>query len=63
MSGLITDCLSGDVNKDFSQLYHRVAETTEVPQPLPYGMPLRREPVSAGAAGDRPRSPCLTNSK
>ena len=38
--GDITDCLSGDVNKDFSRLYAAVAETAEVPAPLPYGMPL-----------------------
>jgi flavin-dependent dehydrogenase len=38
--GLITDCLSGDVNKDFSKLFAAVAETAEVPEPLPYGMPL-----------------------
>jgi len=40
MTGSITDCLSGDVNKDFSKLYAAVAETAEVPEPLPYGMPL-----------------------
>lgn len=44
--GDITDCLSGDVNKDFSRLYAAVAETAEVPAPLPYGMPL----VNAAAA-------------
>jgi len=38
--GLITDCLSGDVNKDFSKLFTAVAETTQVPEPLPYGLPL-----------------------
>jgi hypothetical protein len=38
--GPITDCLSGDVNKDFSKLFAAVAETTPVPEPLPYGMPL-----------------------
>jgi len=38
--GDITDCLSGDVNKDFSRLYAAVAETAEVPAPLPYGAPL-----------------------
>jgi flavin-dependent dehydrogenase len=38
--GPVTDCLSGDVNKDFSKLYAAVAETAEVPEPLPYGMPL-----------------------
>ena len=37
--GAITDCLSGDVNKDFSRLYAAVAETAEVPAPLPYGAP------------------------
>ena len=36
----ITDCLSGDVNKDFSELFNRFAEFTEVPQPLPYGRPM-----------------------
>jgi flavin-dependent dehydrogenase len=44
-AGDITDCLSGDVNKDFSRLYAAVAETAEVPEPLPYGLPLVREPA------------------
>jgi flavin-dependent dehydrogenase len=39
LAGAITDCLSGDVNKDFSTLYAAVAETAEVPAPLPYGAP------------------------
>ncbi len=39
LTGAITDCLSGDVNKDFTQLYNAVAETAEVPAPLPYGAP------------------------
>jgi flavin-dependent dehydrogenase len=39
MAGAVTDCLSGDVNKDFSALYKAVAETAEVPEPLPYGAP------------------------
>ena len=43
LAGDITDCLSGDVNKDFSRLYAAVAETAEVPEPLPYGVPLTRE--------------------
>jgi hypothetical protein len=42
---MVTDCLSGDVNKDFSQLYAAVAEFAEVPEPLPYGMPLVRKPT------------------
>ena len=41
-AGDITDCLSGDVNKDLSRLYDRVAEFAEVPPPLPYGAPLER---------------------
>ncbi len=40
LAGAITDCLSGDVNKDFSQLFNAVAEFAEVPEPLPYGQPL-----------------------
>jgi flavin-dependent dehydrogenase len=40
LAGDVTDCLSGDVNKDFSRLYAAVAEFAEVPGPLPYGEPL-----------------------
>lgn len=40
LAGDITDCLSGDVNKDFSRLYAAVSEYAEVPEPLPYGVPL-----------------------
>jgi len=43
LTGDITDCLSGDVNKDFSRLYAAVAETAEVPEPLPYGAPLDQQ--------------------
>ena len=43
LAGDITDCLSGDVNKDFSRLYAAVAETAEVPAPLPYGAPLVKQ--------------------
>jgi flavin-dependent dehydrogenase len=35
----ITDCLSGDVNKDFTRLFNAVAEFAEVPTALPYGAP------------------------
>jgi hypothetical protein len=49
MTGAITDCLSGDVNKDFSKLYAAVAETAEVPEPLAYGLPLVR-PTEAECA-------------
>jgi len=47
LAGDITDCLSGDVNKDFSRLYAAVAETAAVPEPLPYGIPLIREAASS----------------
>jgi flavin-dependent dehydrogenase len=40
LAGDITDCLSGDVNKDFSRLFNAVTEFAPVPEPLPYGMPL-----------------------
>lgn len=35
----LTDCLSGDVNKDFSRLFAAFAEITDVPSALPYGRP------------------------
>jgi flavin-dependent dehydrogenase len=53
--GPITDCLSGDVNKDFSRLFAAVAETAEVPAPLPYGVPLVEEEAETQV--------CLANSK
>ena len=40
--GDITDCLSGDVNKDFSRLFAAVSEYATVPEPLPYGLPMPR---------------------
>jgi type II secretion system (T2SS) protein E/tryptophan halogenase len=39
-SGEVTDCLSGDVNKDFSQLWKWVAEFAPLPDALPVGQPL-----------------------
>ena len=39
-AGEITDCLSGDVNKDFTQLWNRVREFVPLPDDLPYGEPL-----------------------
>ena len=39
-AGEVTDCLSGDVNKDFSQLWRRVSEFVELPDDLPVGEPL-----------------------
>jgi flavin-dependent dehydrogenase len=40
LAGDVTDCLSGDVNKDFSRLFKAVAEFAPLPEPLPYGAPL-----------------------
>ena len=39
-AGEITDCLSGDVNKDFSRLWNRIREFVPLPDDLPYGAPL-----------------------
>ena len=49
LAGDITDCLSGDVNKDFTKLFNAVAEFAPVPEPLPYGAPLLRESVEASS--------------
>jgi flavin-dependent dehydrogenase len=44
----LTDCLSGDVNKDYSRMFRVFSEYTDVPEPLPYGVPkVRREAVMA----------------
>jgi flavin-dependent dehydrogenase len=45
LAGDITDCLSGDVNKDFSRLWAAIREYTEVPDALPHGAPLRSRGV------------------
>jgi flavin-dependent dehydrogenase len=39
-AGEITDCLSGDVNKDFSSLWRKIREFVPLPEELPVGMPL-----------------------
>jgi flavin-dependent dehydrogenase len=38
-AGWITDCLSGDVNKDFSQLWKCIEEFVPLPEALPVGSP------------------------
>lgn len=45
----LTDCLSGDVNKDFGRMFQAFSEFTRVPDPLPFGRPRERppEPVAA----------------
>ena len=39
--GEITDCLSGDVNKDFEPLWEKIREFVPLPDDLPVGAPLR----------------------
>jgi hypothetical protein len=39
----ITDCLSGDVNKDYSRLWNAVREFASVPDCLPLGLPLTKQ--------------------
>jgi flavin-dependent dehydrogenase len=39
-AGWVTDCLSGDVNKDFSPLWRQIEEFVPLPAPLPVGPPL-----------------------
>jgi flavin-dependent dehydrogenase len=36
----ITDCLSGDVNKDFSPLWRKIREFVPLPEDMPVGAPL-----------------------
>lgn len=38
--GSVTDCLSGDVNKDFSRLWRQIEEFAPLPESLPLGGPL-----------------------
>lgn len=42
MNGALTDCLSGDVNRDYHPLHSVLSEYTPLPDRLPYGMPLRK---------------------
>lgn len=50
-TGSITDCLSGDVNKDFSVLWTQISEFVTLPDSLPVGQPLEvPQAVTAVAA-------------
>jgi flavin-dependent dehydrogenase len=44
LAGDITDCLSGDVNKDFSRLWMAVRELVTIPDSLPLGHPWQPAP-------------------
>ena len=40
LKGDITDCLIGNLHRDFQPLFDAVAKFADVPQPLPHGQPL-----------------------
>lgn len=48
-AGEITDCLSGDVNRDFSGLWEQIRAFAPLPDDLPYGEPYLPEPESVVA--------------
>jgi flavin-dependent dehydrogenase len=48
-AGAVTDCLSGDVNKDFSVLWRQIEEFVPLPEALPVGDPLPTAAVPAVA--------------
>jgi len=48
--GEVTDCLSGDVNKDFSQLWQWITEFVPIPDALPVGQPLIRPDITLAKA-------------
>jgi flavin-dependent dehydrogenase len=49
-AGEITDCLSGDVNKDFTPLWNKIREFVPLPDVLPYGSPLAGETPAVAAS-------------
>ena len=46
LAGSVTDCLAGDINKDFSKLFEAVSGFCEVPESLPLGGPLVTSPAT-----------------
>ena len=49
-AGWVTDCLSGDVNKDFTALWKQIEEFVPLPSPLPVGQPLATAETSVAAS-------------
>jgi len=49
-AGEITDCLSGDVNKDFTPLWNKIREFVPLPDDLPAGEPLIKATPSPPAS-------------
>ncbi len=48
-AGDLTDCLSGDVNKDLSRLWRWISEFVKLPEDLPVGAPLQDARAKATA--------------
>jgi flavin-dependent dehydrogenase len=48
--GSVTDCLSGDVNKDFSTLWRQIGEFVPLPEAMAAGEPLTRAVATAQPA-------------
>ena len=46
LAGEVTDCLSGDVNQDFSRLWAAIQEFAPLPEPLLLGLPLVKPAVA-----------------
>lgn len=49
MAGDITDCLSGDLNKDYTRLWEVIREFAPLPDALPVGMPKAATPTGVAA--------------
>ena len=45
LRGDMTDCLIGNLNRDFDPLFRAVSEFAKVPEPLAHGMPLVSQPL------------------
>ncbi|MBK9139801.1 MAG: tryptophan 7-halogenase [Verrucomicrobia bacterium] len=50
LAGDITDCLSGDVNKDLTHLWEAISDYAPVPEELPLGGPQRAAETTLAAA-------------
>ena len=49
LKGDLTDCLIGNLSKDFGPLFDAVSEFADVPKPLPYGKVASPSPVAVEA--------------
>jgi flavin-dependent dehydrogenase len=51
----VTDCLSGDINKDFTRLFSAISEFAEVPDALPFGLPESSTRAKSQLATPKPK--------